>query len=263
MLIDFHTHIYPDKIAVKLIPQLSKITKIKSATDGTAADARRKMKEWGVDKSVVLHIATNPEKYKKVNEFALEINDDRLISFAAVHPLGKDTAKELARIKKAGLKGVKFHPEYQGYFITDERMYPIYDKCRELGLIMVFHAGKDFGFEDSLMAPVDAMSKLLDDFPGAKIVLAHMGGFRFWHEVLDMIAGKDCYLDTSFVAGHLPTELAEEIINKHGAEKILFGSDCPWMGVPESFAYIDSLRISAADKELIYYKNAERLLENI
>ena len=259
MLIDFHTHIYPDKIAAQFVPATIKHVGLPYVAAGNVDDAKVKMKEWGVDKSVVLHIATNPEKHAKVNDFAFSISDGELISFCSVHPLAKDAAEELDRIKAAGIIGIKLHPEYQGYFITDQRVYPIYERISGLGFITVFHAGIDIGF-DTLMAPVDAIAKLVKDFPRMKIVLAHMGGYRLWDEVMDSIAGSHVYLDTAFIARAMPKNMAEALINKHGAEKILFGSDCPWMGVPEIFKYVDSLNISAKEKDLIFCDNAQRIL---
>ena len=261
MLIDFHTHIYPDQVAAKFVPQTIKKVGLEYVAAGTLDDARLKMNEWGVDKSVILHIATNPEKHAKVNDFAVSIDDDRFINFASVHPLAVDVMDELNRIKNAGIKGIKLHPEYQGYFISDHQVYPTYDMLSELGLITVFHAGIDIGF-DTLMAPVDGMVKVIKDFPGMRIVLAHLGGYKLWDEVLEKISGSHVYLDTAFIARDLSREMAETIIRKHGAEKILFGSDCPWMGVPEIFDYVDSLHISSDEKDQIFYKNAIRLLED-
>ena len=51
-----------------------------------------------------------------------------------------------------------------------------------------------------------------------------------------------------------------KIIKKHGAEKILFGSDFPWHLPSQEIDLINSLELSASDKELILGGNAERLL---
>ena len=63
--------------------------------------------------------------------------------FGSVHPSHPDALKELERIHALGIKGIKFHPDYQYFFVDEERMFPIYEKCGKLGLIVVFHAGWD------------------------------------------------------------------------------------------------------------------------
>ncbi len=260
MIIDFHTHAFPDKIAMGAIETLAAKAHIPAYTNGTVSDTDKKMKEWNVDKRVMLSIATNPGQQRNVNNFAIETNSDSVIAFGSVHPDAPDALVELERIKSAGLKGVKFHPEYQNFYIDDKKMFPLYDACRSLGLVMVFHAGMDLGFAGSLKAPPHRSKNVIKSFPGAKIVFAHMGGASMSDEVLDELAGMDCLFDTAFSIYDLKKETAEKIISKHGAEKILFGSDCPWERSCDSLEYVDSLAISADKKELIYSKNAIRLL---
>lgn len=260
MIIDFHTHTFPDKIASKTIELLSAKANLPYYTDGSAADTNKKMDEWHIDKRVMLSIATNANQQHNVNSFAIEQNSDNVIAFGSIYPEAPDALDELNRIKSAGLHGVKFHPQYQNFEIDDERFFPIYDKCRALGLIMAFHAGCDLGFPDILPATPQMCRKLVDNFPGAKFVLAHMGGALLYDDVYEYIAGQPCYIDTSFSVGYLPRDMAEKIIGKHGAENVLFGSDCPWERSCDSAAYIDSLKISDDKKDLIFGKNAAGLL---
>lgn len=261
MVIDFHTHAFPDKIALRALNSLAeKANGLTYYTDGTIADTDEKMKTWGVDKRVMLSIATNAKQQHNVNSFAIENNNEHIIAFGSVHPDAPDALDELDRIKEAGLPGVKFHPEYQQFFIDDPKMFPFYDKCRALGLIMSFHAGRDLGFPDTLMAPPQRSRHMLDNFPGAKVVLAHMGGAMLEDDVLEYIAGTDCYLDTSFSIYGLPKKAAAAIIEKHGADRILFGSDCPWERPCDSFDYVDSLPLTPEHKDWIYGQNALRLL---
>lgn len=175
MVIDFHTHAFPDKLALRALSSLAeKAGGLTYYTDGTIADTDEKMKQWGVDKRVMLSIATNAKQQHNVNSFAIENNNDHIIAFGSVHPDAPDALDEIDRIKNAGLLGIKFHPEYQQFLIDDPKMFPLYDKCRALGLVMSFHAGRDLGFPDTLMAPPQRSRRVIDNFPGAKIVLAHM-----------------------------------------------------------------------------------------
>ena len=161
MLIDFHTHCFPDKIADRAIEKLSFASgNLEPHHNGSLSGLRQTMKDGNVDISVVLNIATNPHQQKSVNDFAAQINDGKTIfSFGSVHPDAPDALCELERIKELGLKGVKFHPEYQGFEVDDEKMKPIYKKVSQLGLIAVFHAGQDYGFAPPYRAMPKAMAR--------------------------------------------------------------------------------------------------------
>ena len=127
MLIDFHTHCFPDAIAAGAVDKLAFASGgLTPYTDGTVAGLKDRMQRDGVDRSVVLHIATNERQQKKVNDFAASINGGNIVSFGAVFPTAPDALEELERIQSLGMKGVKLHPDYQGFSVDDEKMKPIY-----------------------------------------------------------------------------------------------------------------------------------------
>lgn len=261
MLIDFHTHAFPEKIAEKAIEKLSFASGgLDAHTDGTFAGLKALLKKSKIDKAVVLSIATNATQQKNVNDFAASINDNNTIfAFGSVFPDSPDALYELERIKDMGLKGVKLHPDYQSFSADDEKMKPIYKKIGELGLITIFHAGQDYGFPPPYGATPEKMEKALSWF-SSPVIAAHFGGVGSGQEVLKHLCGKDIYFDTSFGYGTLPKYYAQEIINRHGADKILFGTDTPWHTAKMEMQLLDSLQISHADFEKITHKNAEKLL---
>ena len=59
-----------------------------------------------------------------------------------------DVDVEVLSMKEAGIKGIKFHPEYQHFYADEERMKPIYRKISQLGLLTLFHAGQDIAEND-------------------------------------------------------------------------------------------------------------------
>ncbi len=262
LLIDFHTHAFPDKIAERAILSLAAKAKIPYFTIGTLDDTDEKMKEWGVDKRVMLSIATNPRQQENVNNFAIEANKrDNIIAFGSVHPEAENALEELERIAAAGLKGIKLHPEYQEFNIADKAMFAIYARCIELGLIVTFHTGKDLGYPGSLRASPDGILRLADRFPDGKFVLAHFGSSMLEDEVLEKLAGKiPYYMDTAFCVGYTKPDVALKIIKTHGADKILFASDCPWSSSKETYDYINTLDLTADEKDKIFCKNALNLL---
>ena len=260
MLIDFHTHVFPDRIAAKTIDVLSlKSGGLQPSYDGTVSGLLKRMEDECVDKSVALGIATNARQMKSVNDFAASINGEKIIAFGSVFPDSPDSMEELERIKDLGLKGIKFHPEYQNFYVDEEKMYPIYKKASELGLITVFHAGADLGYASPYHCTPDRAAKVVDKFT-SPVVFAHWGGYFMGEEVLERLAGSDAFFDLSFGYGSLPREVAIQIVEKHGTDKLLIGSDGPWHTIAAEKRFIDTLGLSGDEKDRIFYKNAKKLL---
>ncbi len=263
MLIDFHTHIFPDNIAVKALPRLQQYSGgICPCGEATVSSQLKVMARQGVDKAVLLSIATNPKQQRNVNDFAISLlNDERLIPFGSVHPDSEDALTELERLKSFGIKGVKLHPDYQGFFADEERMIPIYKKIAELGLITVFHAGVDIGFPEPVHCTPSMLKRILPLFGDTPVVAAHLGGYLLYEDVVKQLCGTDIYLDTSFSYGTVPPMYAKRIIEKHGADRVLFGTDMPWSSPENELSFIDSLQLEENEKQKILYKNAVSLLK--
>ena len=147
MIVDFHTHQFPDKIAAKTIEMLAAKSGIKPHTNGTAADLSAKLIEAGVDLGVVLPVVTKPSQFDTVNECAaqLSLQYPNLLSFGGIHPDDEDVSAHVAKIASLGLKGIKIHPDYQGVMIDDERYIRIAKEALSHGLMIVTHSGVDDG----------------------------------------------------------------------------------------------------------------------
>lgn len=260
MLIDFHTHAFPDAIAQRALSQLAQAGgALRPRTDGTAAGLTRALE--GADaRGVLLPVATNPLKLKSINDWAKDQASKVLIPFGAAHPLAPDALEQLAYVKELGFKGVKLHPEYQGFAVDDPRAVRLYREIGRLGLITVFHAGLDVAYMPPGRCEPQALAGVLKYFDGAPVVAAHMGGFLRWEEAYRHLCGREVYLDTAYSHGCLLKPLAEKMIEKHGAEKILFGSDLPWSAIEDERDLVLSLNIGPEEKDLILYGNAQRLL---
>ncbi|MBR6557533.1 MAG: amidohydrolase [Clostridia bacterium] len=262
MLIDFHTHCFPDKLAVTAIPKLADIAKTEPYTNGTAADLIRKMDECGVERSVICNIATNPRQQEKVNNFAIELNlNPRFISLGSVHPASDCVVSELKRLKDSGIKGIKLHPDYMGYMIDDKDFEPIFGECSDLGLFVIIHAGFDVISPTLIHASPEKIRKVQDKFPELRLIAAHFGSNCMWDDVLRYLAGSRVYVDTSLPCGsQIEKPITERIIFEHDPERILFGSDTPWGCPGQTYDFIESLSISDEMKNRIYFKNALKLL---
>ena len=261
MIIDFHTHCFADEIASSAIPVLAQKADIPAFIDGTVSALKESMHTCGINYSVLLNIATKPAQTEKINSWAALVQKGNIIAFGSIHPEYENWENELKRIKELGLKGIKFHPEYQDFYADDNAMYPIYEKAFELGLIVVFHAGEDLGFKPPFHCTPERLNNLINDFKEGTIIAAHMGGFRYWGDVEKYLVGKDIYLDTSFCLGYMDKEQKQRIIKNHGYKKIIFGSDSPWKNQGEEVQRVKDLCLGKEAEDAIFYKNAVKLLD--
>ncbi len=269
MIIDFHTHIFPDKIAQSAIKSLEEKSSTEHAcTDGTKSGLLGNMKKAGVDIAVALPVLTKATQFESIAKFAISVNEefDRVgkgvLSFGGMHPECENVFEKLSFLKANGIKGIKLHPDYQETFIDDAKYIEIIKCAKELDLIVVTHSGFDFAYPDKpIRCTPDRVLNVLNQVKYEKLVLAHYGGMQLWGEVYDKLAGKDVYFDISCANGRIDRDLFIKILNKHGADKILFASDCPWndMEVTKNFLLSFGLDMETLDK--ILYKNAQKLLD--
>ncbi len=262
MVIDFHTHCFPEKIAARAMEQLRLRSGILEPFHcGTADGLVALGKRSGVNYSVVLNIATNPQQQTNVNNYAISLKDtDGIIPFGSVHHDSLDVLTELERLAENGIKGVKLHPDYQDFYCDDDKMLPVYEKIGSLGLITVFHCGIDMGYPRPVHCDPKRLAAVLPSFGDAPVVAAHFGGLIGWEDTEEYLVGKNVYLDTAYSYGMLPPKIATPIIKAHGADKILMGSDAPWSNPAHYIEFIECLDISEEEKRAILGGNAQRLL---
>lgn len=261
-MIDFHAHAFPDKLAPIAIEKLSfKSGGLIPYTDGTVSGLISSMRKNNIDVSVVMSISTNESQQTKVNDFAASVNNGiDLFAFGSVYPDTPNVMDELERIKSLGLLGVKFHPDYQGFFADDDKMKPIYKKISSLGLITLFHAGYDYGYPPPYGATPERMKKALSWFD-SPVIAAHWGGLCCFEGVLEQLCGiENLYIDTSFGYGMLPKFFAQEILEKQGTDKILFGTDTPWHNKEMEMRLLTSLELTEIEMQNITHNNAKKLL---
>ena len=275
--IDFHTHAFPDAIANKTIALLSKQGGIPPFSDGTETGTVQVLKEAGISMGIVLPVVTKPEQFPSVTRFAAAVNEkyraDReslmkegfhrnacLLSFGGIHPDSANYKAELKQLSEQGFLGIKLHPDYQGVNFDDIRYMRIIEYATELGLIVVTHAGVDIGFPDCVRNTPKMAKRVISEVQPDKLVLAHMGGYGLWEEVLECLAGESVYFDTAFCFGRMPSEQMHRLISAHSENRILFATDCPWGKPTEFTAQMEQLELTEEQKSKIFGKNALRLL---
>lgn len=267
MIIDFHTHVFPDKIAEKTIAILSAKSGFTACYNGTVAGLVGEMEKGDADLAVTLPVLTAPAQFDSVLRFASAINEGfkdkekRLISFAGIHPACDDIEGKMKQIKNSGFLGVKIHPDYQDTFIDDDGYVRILRAARELDLIVVTHSGVDAGYRDMpVRCTPERVKRVIGKVGHEKFVLAHYGANEMPNEVFDELCGENVYFDTAFALGHVSEADFRRILAKHGEDKILFATDAPWCSIKESVDVLRSYDLGKSTEEKILSGNAKRLL---
>lgn len=274
MITDFHTHIFPEKIAAKVVAKLAKAANAKHYTDGSMDSLRRSMEQANVGQSIVLPVVTDPHQHTTINNAALHINEfsheTGIVSFGGIHPDNTNYRQIIRNLASNGIKGIKLHPVYQGYAFDDIKNLRIIDCASENGLVISVHAGLDVGIPgQDLVNPKHTLSVIKQVKP-EKLVMAHMGGWFQWDMVEELLIGQNVYLDTSFALTKLchldgteepmmNHQQFQRLVQKHGADRIIMGSDSPWSSQQESIDVIQKL-LTAEDANKVLEKNAASLL---
>lgn len=281
MIIDIHTHTFPDKIAAATLDKLKHLSHTIPFTDGTAAGLAASMARAGVDRSVVMPVATSPRQVPHVNDASARMNElgaqAGVLSFGCMHPDFDGWKEELARVRDLGLKGIKLHPQYQDTDFDDPRYLRILDRCGELGLVVLTHAGLDIGMPGKDNCAPEMVARVLAQVGPVKLVLAHMGGWRQWDRVEALLPGTGVYLDTSFSLGEItPLDdghyrpgdlpLLDEaaflrMVRRFGPDRILFGTDSPWDDQETALARLRALPLEKSELDAILGGSARKLLE--
>lgn len=280
MIVDIHTHTFPDKIAARTVDKLQSMSHTHPFTDGSVQALRASMAAAGVDRSVVVPVATNAHQVSHVNDASIALNEQGggVLSFGCMHPDFDGWKTELSRLSENGIKGIKLHPVYQEVYFDDPRFLRILDRCAEVGLLVLTHAGRDVGFPDAAdyVSP-QRIASAMRQTDSVTLICAHMGGWRQWDDVERLLPETGVFIDTSFALGQMtpngdgyyPTseslQLLSEaqfirIVRAFGAERVLFGTDSPWGGQAESLRRFRALPLTDTESAAILGGNAQKLL---
>ena len=274
MIIDFHTHTFPDDLADRAVGTLAHSGGIHNYLDGRVHSLTDSMKKAGIDYSVLLPVATKPSQCNTINTLALKTNETSdttgLISFGAIHPDCENFREILNWLSNNGFKGIKLHPVFQKTNIDDMQSLRLIDYASSLGLIILIHAGYDVSFPGCDESSVDRLTTMIQEVKPEKLVLAHMGGWGQWNEVTRILEEdymKNVYLDTSSCVKklsdkpHLPMNKFKKMVTIHDASHILFGSDSPWDDQADAVDLIKQCGFTEKDTEAILGKNAADILK--
>ncbi len=257
MIIDFHTHVFPDNIAHKASESIGRFYDIPIRYDGTLSALLAAGKAAGIDGYVVHSVATTPNQTAAINAFIAGLcrENPGVYGFATIHPDQEGMAGEFERALKLGLKGVKIHSDMQKVALDDPRLFDLYETIQ--GRVpLLAHAGDNrFDYSNP-----DRLLRVLDAFPKLTVIAAHFGGWSVWREALEAFKSRNLYVDCSSSFYALSPSEAISLIRGYGAERVLFGSDYPMWDPGDELKYLGKLGLTACETDWILHENAERLL---
>lgn len=263
-VIDAHCHIYPDMIAEKAANATGAFYGGKPACSGTVNRLIQKCEKCGIDRCIVQSVATTPHQVKSINEFissTVSLHSDILTGFGTLHPDSGDISGDLNHLIELGLKGVKLHPDIQGFKIDDYRCLKIYELCEEYGLPVLMHTGdKRYDFSNP-----NRLIPILEIYSNLTVIGAHFGGYTIWDEASKEICSSlklnNFYVDCSSSLAFLTPEKAKEIILRYGADRVLFGTDYPMNDPENELKLFFNLSLSECEQKMILSENAKRILK--
>lgn len=257
-IIDCHTHVYPEKIAAKAVKSVADFYGITLERDGTLDALLKKSADAGVSRCLALAVAVDAPHVIPVNNYlisAVSAHSDRLWGFATLHPDMDDPGKEVERVLKAGMKGIKLHPDMQHFSLADPAADRLFATCEGV-CPMMFHTG-DNRYHNSNPTLVPA---ILKRHPRLQLICAHLGGYSEWDDAARCLSDLPVYVDTSSSSFVLPPERIRTLIDLYGEDRVLFGTDFPmWEPQPE-IDFLLSLGLSDTAYRKIFSENIMKLL---
>ena len=264
MYIDIHTHAFHPKIAHKAVDHLNSFYSITCSGDGTIANLLERESEAGLEKCVVLCAATAPAQVIPANNYAISLqreHPDQVIAFGTVHPGYDNWESELARIKAAGIRGIKLHPDFQSFWLDDPRLLPIFEAAQK-DFVFEIHIGDRTSPEKNPSCPYK-LASILRQFPGMRVIAAHFGGYRMWSHALEVFSDnrfENLWFDTSSTTPFATPLLAQKLLGAFPRERILFGTDWPLYDPVEELQRLQNLG-GLKDSEMeVIMSNASALL---
>ncbi|MBR5542483.1 MAG: amidohydrolase [Oscillospiraceae bacterium] len=254
---DVHAHIFPQKIALKASGATGDFYGIKMHHDGMPHTLKNELSRAGISRALVCSPATTAHQVESINDFIAEKCEKypEFVGLATLHPETPDPEREILRSESLGLRGVKFHPDFQRFAIDDEKMFPTYKILEERKLPILFHMGdKRYPFSNP-----HRLVTVMEKFPDLIVVGAHFGGYSEWESVMLYPRSRNLFFDTSSSLWKLSYEEAARLISHFGAEQFMFGSDFPMWTPSEELEKFFKIGLSDEENEMILNGNFERL----
>jgi predicted TIM-barrel fold metal-dependent hydrolase len=259
VIIDTHCHVWPDHIAAQVLA--SRPAGLDSRHDGTVSGLRATMAAAGLDRAVCLGVAHAARTVHRTNEFIGSLDRSVFVPFGTVHP-DLPAAENLRSLTDNGIRGVKLHPLFQDLSLSDPRVIDIAGELAGAGITVITHAGAGGDAEANDRGTPRALRTLLDEVPNLTLIACHFGGYHRLDEAEELIVGSRAILETSWPpsTGGLDADRVRAIIARHGADRVVFGSDWPMTDPAAEIAAIRALGLPPDQEAGILGSNLAALL---
>ena len=264
-IIDIHTHTYPEAISAKAVKSLAAFYDFTVDGNGTYAELEARSAAVGVTGFLLFSVATNAHQVEKVNDSIAALAEKsrehgfETVGFAGMYQDYPDFEREIDRVEKLGLRGVKIHPDIQRLDLLDKKMYEL---CEILEGRMPLYLHMGDNRPQYRYSEPRKLVKLLERFPRLEVVAAHLGGYMAWDEAEVELAGRpNVWYDTSSSLWAMTPERAVELIHAYGADRVMYGTDYPVKEPDDELSRFMKLELTEKEREDILYNNAKRFLK--
>jgi predicted TIM-barrel fold metal-dependent hydrolase len=278
-VIDSHLHVWASLEESKTFPYVGDSAPPESLQNKASfSELLKHMKANGVDGSLIVQ----PINHKYDHSYVLQAIKEHPAQFKGMmlHDPSLDEARAVARLDELALKGfvgVRFNPylwpalrEKQWKLMSDGPGMAVYKRCAELNMpvgVMCFH-GLSLHYNDIV--------QLLETSPQTTMILDHFGFSKFndakdFEKLLSLAKYPQVHVKISalFRLGdespydNVRVERFDPLLNTFGAERLLFGSDFPFvLEQPEAYGVnkiVSSWIINEKDRQCVMGGTAERL----
>jgi predicted TIM-barrel fold metal-dependent hydrolase len=259
VIVDSHCHIWPDAIAARVLA--SRPADLDPIYDGTLEGLRRTMDDAGIDRAVCMGVATMARNVEKTNQFIGGLDRSRFIPFGTIHPeLSVD--QNLDSLRRHGIFGVKLHPLFQDLSLADPRVIEILHELADSEIVVITHVGAGADDAANERGSPSQLRTVINAVPNLILIACHFGGYHRLDEAEDIIVGSRAVLETSWPPrmSELDPERIRNIIARHGADRVVYGSDWPMADPIAEIAAVRSLGLDRFDEEAILGGNLAKLL---
>lgn len=184
---------------------------------------------------------------------------DRFLGYCAVNPNypEKEMVAELEKyITNGNLHGIKIHPALHDYSSDGPNYKPMWEFANEREEVVLVHT-----WESSPICGPLMFKKIGKEFPKAKILLGHSGGPVKGIDQAIEAATETENLFLDLTGSSLPRGMLEVMVDKVGSDRVLFGTDIPFVDCRAKIGYIAMARLSDDDKRKIFGLNAKTLFK--
>jgi uncharacterized protein len=259
MIIDAHCHVWPDEIARKVLAD--RPVGLDPVHDGTLDGLRRTLDAAGIDMAMTLAVANVGRTVVRTNEFIGRVDRSRFIPFGTVHP-DLSVEDNLAALRDNGVVGVKLHPLFQAVAFADARTREILTALAENDIPVIAHVGSGGDADQNERGAPRNLHAMMAEISGLRLIAAHYGGYEVLDEAEQWTVGTGVHLETSWPPsmGTLAPERVTSIIRRHGADRVVFGSDWPMTDPATEIAAVKALGLTPDEESGVLGGNLARLL---